>query len=50
VGEAARTYAPARQALMAQAAIEAKQRTGLYTVIAQYLGADDLSQGLAQGR
>jgi hypothetical protein len=50
LGEAAATYLPARRALMAQATIEAKQRTGLYTVIAQYLGADDLSAGLAQGQ
>jgi hypothetical protein len=50
LGEAASTYLPARRALMAQAPLEAKQRTGLYTVIAQYLGADDLSAGLAQGQ
>ena len=49
LGEAAKTYAPAREALVAQAAVEAQQRTGLYTVIAQYIGADDLSRGLAQG-
>lgn len=49
LGEAAATYAPAREALIAQASFEASQRSGLYTVIAQYLHADDLSRGLAQG-
>ncbi len=49
LGEAASTYPPAREALSAQAPIEAKERTGLYTVIAQFLSADDLSRGLAQG-
>ena len=49
LGEGASSYPPARAALIAQAPIEVKQRTGLYTVIAQYLGADDLSAGLAQG-
>jgi hypothetical protein len=49
LGEAVSAYPPARAALIAQSRVEAVERTGLYTVIAQYLGADDLSTGLAQG-
>ena len=49
LGEAASTYPAARAALIAQSRIEAAERSGLYTVIAQYLGANDLSAGLAQG-
>ncbi len=46
LGVGAKTYEPARQALMVQAKKEAELRSGLYAVITQYLGADALLAGL----